>query len=267
VIDHHFYLACRSAIEALKPGHVPVDDDGREISVAEFLRAAAAAAPEIAAPGARLGARLLGVARATQAAMGRSVGAHIAVICAPLAMAGERRGRLHRNVHAVLAEAGVQELDDAMRTIGARDNVARLFAEDFATLFHRALPPFLRTLQRRQSKPVAAVECYLRWLALWPDSEIVDRYGKQAGAAVQTKARDLLALMERTRTIEATLPLLHDWDAELKALHLSPGSSATLTTGTLFAWHLRSMQERDDADDDGLGELDLTTALEKIRAG
>ena len=89
MIDHHFYIACRSAIETLKPGHVAVDDDGREIDVAEFLRAVAAAAPEIARQDAGLGERVLSAVRATQAAMGRSIGAHIAMICTPLAMAGE----------------------------------------------------------------------------------------------------------------------------------------------------------------------------------
>lgn len=69
MIDRHFYAACRSATEAPKPGHVAVDDDGREIGVAEFLRAAAAAAPEIARQGAGLGERVLHAVRATQAAI------------------------------------------------------------------------------------------------------------------------------------------------------------------------------------------------------
>src|SRR5208337_4326698 len=142
--------------------------------------------------------------------MGRSIGAHIAMICAPLAMAGERKGPLPRNVHAVLAEATASDVEQmfeamtrAIRAAAEHDSVARLYAEAFSSLFRRVLPPFLRTLQRRQSKPWAAVECYLRWLALWPDSEIVHRYGAQAGTAVQTKARGLLDSMERSRTLDA----------------------------------------------------------------
>lgn len=297
MIDRHFYAACRSATEAPKPGHVAVDDDGREIGVAEFLRAAAAAAPEIARQGAGLGERVLHAVRATQAAMGRSIGAHIAMICAPLAMAGERKGPLPRNVHAVLAEATASDVEQmfeamtlvssatfadvfgdvdpamrgsltrAIRAAAEHDSVARLYAEAFSSLFRRVLPPFLRTLQRRQSKPWAAVECYLRWLALWPDSEIVHRYGAQAGTAVQTKARGLLDSMERSRTLDAMVPLLRDWDAELKMLHLSPGASATLTVGTLFAWQLRSMHERDEAEELGSGDVDLGAILTTPSAG
>ena len=63
--------------------------------------------------------------------------------------------------------------------------------------------------------------------------------------------------MERSRTLEAMVPLLRDWDAELKMLHLNPGASATLTVGTLFAWQLRSMHERDEADELGSADVDL----------
>jgi triphosphoribosyl-dephospho-CoA synthase len=274
VIAKDFLIACRDELVALKPGNVHVFGDGHGMTVDDFMRSAEAAAPEIARPGASLGERVLGAVRATREAVGQNTNLGILLLCAPLAMAGERDGLLHRNLRDVLAESTVQDADlvfqgivlaspaglgevaqhdvrspatvtlkEAMREAADRDSIARLYAEDFAPLFHRALPAFYRTLQRRQSKSWAVADCYLRWLALWPDSHIVRKYGHHPASAVQGKARLLSEAMERVRNIETVLPQLRDWDSELKSLNLNPGTSADLTVATVFAWQLRSLRE------------------------
>jgi triphosphoribosyl-dephospho-CoA synthase len=84
-----FIAACEAELQAPKPGNVHIFADGHGMATQDFIDSARAAAPFIAAPGARVGARILGAMRATWDAVGQNTNLGIVMLCAPLAKAGQ----------------------------------------------------------------------------------------------------------------------------------------------------------------------------------
>lgn len=93
-----FEAACRAELAALKPGNVHVFAAGHGMETAQFERAAAAAAPALAAPGLRVGERIEAAVSASLAAAGCNTNLGIVLLAAPLAAAAlspEPDGTLH----------------------------------------------------------------------------------------------------------------------------------------------------------------------------
>lgn len=105
LIAEGFRDACRQELAALKPGNVHVHSPGHGLEVRDFELSADAAAPHIAARGARVGARIRAAVEATWGAVATNTNLGIVLLCAPLAAAAEtaRRGETLR---CALARAG-----------------------------------------------------------------------------------------------------------------------------------------------------------------
>ncbi|PNG26118.1 triphosphoribosyl-dephospho-CoA synthase [Methylocella silvestris] len=88
-IKKAFITSCRDEVEAPKPGNVHVFSEGHGMTVEQFLRSADAAAAPLCAPGAAVGARILGAVEATFARVGLNTNLGIILLCAPLAAAAE----------------------------------------------------------------------------------------------------------------------------------------------------------------------------------
>ncbi len=84
-----FKWACLAELDAPKPGNVHVFAGGHRMTADEFVRSADAAAGPLSAPGARVGARILGAVEATFAAVGANTNLGIILLCAPLAAAAD----------------------------------------------------------------------------------------------------------------------------------------------------------------------------------
>lgn len=86
-----FEQACLLELEALKPGNVHRFAGGHGMSVADFERSAAVAAPAIARRKASVGQRMFQAVQATRDAVGCNTNLGIILLCAPLARAQELR--------------------------------------------------------------------------------------------------------------------------------------------------------------------------------
>jgi triphosphoribosyl-dephospho-CoA synthase len=266
-----FKAACAAEIEAPKPGNVHVFADGHRMTADEFRRSADAAAAALAAPGARVGQRILDAVEATFAAVGTNTNLGIILLCAPLAAAVERRGddlrgALARTLdaldvadaelafraivraspaglgrveqHDVFAPARV-DLKQAMIEAADRDRVARQYATDFADVFTLGLPRLAAAPYADPAWRTLAV--YLAFLSAFPDSHIVRKYDLATAEEVRRTASTFQDMLQTSRDPAHLLSDLLAWDAALKARNINPGTSADLTVATLFARDLATI--------------------------
>jgi len=256
-----YIAACLAELDALKPGNVHRHAEGHGMSVRDFELSARVSAPFLAAPGARIGARVFGAVRATRAAVGQNTNLGIVLLCAPLAAAVERGDIAAvladldaadaRDVFAAIALAnpgglGAAEHDvraaplislrDAMAAAAERDLVARQYVSGFADVLGLGL----KTFAAAQGDRAEAV--YLTFLAAEPDSHIARKHGRETAEAVR---RDAAARAAALGGLDAPArrAALTRWDKELKARAINPGTSADLTVATLFAASLPPLRE------------------------
>lgn len=268
-----FTWACLAELDAPKPGNVHVFAGGHRMTADEFVASAAAAAPALAADGARVGSRILGAVEATFAAVGANTNLGIILLCAPLAAAAEADltdlraalGRLlrsldvedaglafraivraspaglgHSSRHDVFAPATV-DLLQAMIEAADRDRIARQYATDFADIFELGLPLLEAAAAQHADAKWATLTTYLGFLSAFPDSHILRKYCAQTAETVRRTAAMHFAALQATRNPAKLLPELLAWDAALKAAGINPGTSADLTVATLFAHRLRTI--------------------------
>jgi triphosphoribosyl-dephospho-CoA synthase len=268
-----FIAACRDELDAPKPGNVHVFADGHRMTAADFMRSADAAAGPLAAPAARVGTRILAAVEATLADVGANTNLGIILLCAPLAAAAESRphdlrASLARVLHALDVEdaaaafraivraspAGLGNaaqhdvhtpaavtLRDAMAEAADRDRIARQYVTDFADVFDVGEPLFDAALGALPDRRSATLAIFLGFLAAFPDSHILRKYGAETAERVRRQASWLRVRALAAPRLDDVLPDLLAWDKELKEAHINPGTSADLTVATLFVHRLRSV--------------------------
>lgn len=256
-----FRAACLAELSALKPGNVHVFAAGHGMETAQFEAAAAAAAPAVADPTLRVGARVLAAVEASLAVAGCNTNLGIILLCAPLAVAAESGGPLREHLTVVLdgldlsdaaetfraiaaaspgglgaaAEADVRApasvtLKDAMALAADRDAIARQYVTGYADLFAVGVPSLAgEPLERRRIE-----DTYLAFLATLPDSHIARKFGLKQAEAVRMEAAALRGRLAGLSPAERHEALLA-FDASLKSRGLNPGTSADLTVASIFA--------------------------------
>lgn len=261
-----FLRACRLDVETRKPGNVSVASAGHGMTSAQFIASAGAAAAGLFTPHARVGARILDAVRRTFDAAGCNTNLGIVLLAAPLCAALESfdaheavdAARWHRATERVLAELDIDDARLAYRAIALanpgglgdapeqpvhapptvtlraamtlaadRDSIARQYENGFADVFG-AVGPVTASTEHR-----AMLDAFLAFLSDWPDSHIVR---KQGVAVAQSVTRDAARHRANWRMAGSAVesPALDDWDAELKARGINPGTSADLAVATLF---------------------------------
>jgi triphosphoribosyl-dephospho-CoA synthase len=262
-----FKRACLAELDALKPGNVHAHAGGHRLTVEQFVRSAEVAAAPLAETGARVGQRILGAVEATLAAVGTNTNLGIILLCAPLAAAAERgEAGLRSALAAVLddldtADAGLAfraivralpaglghverndvarpaqvTLKEAMADAADRDRIARQYVTAYADVFDGGLPGLATAAARGLAPEWAVTWIYLGFLADFPDSHLVRKYGTGVAADVQACATKFRAALQATRDPSHLTDELLAWDAALKARDINPGTSADLTVATLFA--------------------------------
>lgn len=256
-----FRAACLAELSALKPGNVHVFAAGHGMETAQFEAAAAAAAPAVADPTLRVGARVLAAVEASLAVAGCNTNLGIILLCAPLAVAAESGGPLREHLTVVLdgldlsdaaatfraiaaaspgglgasAEADVRApasvtLKEAMALAADRDAIARQYVTGYADLFALGVPALAgEPLERRRIE-----DAYLAFLATLPDSHIARKFGLEQAEAVRMEAAALRGRLTGLSPADRHDALLA-FDAALKARGLNPGTSADLTVASIFA--------------------------------
>jgi triphosphoribosyl-dephospho-CoA synthase len=269
-----FLEACLAELRALKPGNVHIFAEGHGMTLAQFEASARAAAPVIAAPGLRVGQRILKAVEATRRAVGLNTNLGIVLLAAPLIAAAWRpeRGNLRTRVAAVLdaldradAEAAyaairlaapgglgrspVEDVADpptcglkqAMGLAADRDRIARQYVTAFCDVFEVGVPRLREALAEGIAPDEAVATVHLRFMAAFADSHIQRKFGAATAEAVRGEAelldRDWLwrgPWVERRRRLLA-------FDTKLKSRGLNPGTSADLTVACLLASRLDDM--------------------------
>ncbi len=265
-IGELFLAACRAELAALKPGNVHAHAGGHGMQVEQFEASAEAAAPWIAAPGVKVGTRILRAVEASFAAAGCNTNLGILLLCAPLAAAAEMNleSGLRNRLHAVLLSLGTDDaaavyaairranpgglgaapeqdvampptigLIEAMGLAAGRDRIALNYTTDFADIFEFGLPVLTGARAATQENLLAVTTLHMAYLAQYPDSHIVRKHGQLVAKEVCREARALSPLW-RPVAQRNTLPGLLDFDADLKRRSVNPGTTADLVVGTLF---------------------------------
>ncbi|MGH8508544.1 MAG: triphosphoribosyl-dephospho-CoA synthase [Gammaproteobacteria bacterium] len=268
--------SCRLDVEALKPGNVSVQAPGHGMSAADFIRSAEAAAPLLCAPDLSVGERILRSIEATQRATGCNTNLGIVLLCAPLAHAvvmESPEGRLRPRLAAVLGSltlddarwafaaialaspAGLGQcarhdvrgdprvnLTEAMAAAQTWDRIAFQYANDFIEVFDVGVPCIERYIRPGCDDATAlrwaTVACYLRFLATFRDSHIERKYGPARAEGVRRVAKEVESQFKACENLINAMPLLQDFDNNLKREGLNPGTSADLTVASLLAFHL-----------------------------
>jgi RimK family alpha-L-glutamate ligase len=250
---------------ARKAGNVHRFQDFRDVSYADFVLSAGAAAPELARSRERpLGQTILAAIRATRAVVRTNTNLGIILLLAPLAKAAERTD-LSAGVRDVLAHTTVedaaqvyeairlalpgglgkakeQDVADAptlpLRAVMAlaadRDLVARQYANAFTDVFDLGVPGLLEGLRRFGRVEPAIQHCQLVWLARYPDSLLVRKRGLEIASEASLRAQAILehGSMGTTEGRAA----YEDFDRWLRAdgHARNPGTTADLVTACLY---------------------------------
>ncbi|HEY8246071.1 MAG TPA: triphosphoribosyl-dephospho-CoA synthase [Hyphomicrobium sp.] len=261
-----FLAACRAELNAIKPGNVHVHAGGHGMQVTQFEASAAAAAPFLAASGEKVGTRILRAVEASFAAAGCNTNLGILLLCAPLAAAAELPGDadLRDKLREVLnsfddedaaavfaairlanpgglgsvpeqdvADAPTVGLLEAMGLAASRDRIAAAYVTDYVEIFEFGLRVLANARGFTDDQSLAITTLHMAYLAYFPDSHVVRKYGPAAAETVREEARALVHLWQPVAR-RNTLAKLLDFDAELKRRNVNPGTTADLVVATVF---------------------------------
>jgi triphosphoribosyl-dephospho-CoA synthase len=262
--------ACRLEIEALKPGNVHVFADGHRMSAGQFLESARVSAGPLTDLVLSVGRRILEAIRATRDAVGTNTNLGIVLLSAPLIRAAEMPDPdLHSNLSTVLDGMDMDDtaatfeaialaspgglgsakndvrgkpavvLMEAMREAAHRDMIARQYVTGFADIFGTGLTEYENALARGEGGMWPTIAAYMAFLAGFADSHVARKHGVETANAVrQEAARIRLALLSSSDEAVRMRRLL-DFDRDLKARAVNPGTSADLTVACLLVHLLR----------------------------
>jgi triphosphoribosyl-dephospho-CoA synthase len=267
--------ACLAELDALKPGNVHRFAAGHGMEVVDFVVSAEASAAPVAARGARVGARVRAAVEATLAAVGQNTNLGVILLCAPLAAAAEApldaalRPALGRvldgldradagEVFAAIAAANpgglgraarhdvnapaLVTLREAMAEAAERDRIARQYVTSYEDIFALGLPALAAARRRQGEARWSTLAVYLAFLAAIPDTHVARKFGAAAAEAVRREAAPWRDALLAAPDPEALTAGLLEWDGDLKACGINPGTSADLTVATLFGWDLCAMR-------------------------
>lgn len=278
VVAEALRIASIADVQAFKPGNVSLRSPGHGMCAEDFLVSAEAVARVIAAPGLRVGERILRAIRATREVVACNTNLGIVLLCAPLAHAALQpavepglRGRLR----AVLAQLEVEDAEltyrairlaepgglgssarhdvssvptvtllEAMQEARLRDRIAWQYVTGFEDIFESGTGVAREALARWGSIEWAAVAVYLAFLARYPDSHVERKHGEAVARGVVRDAQGPAQALRGTANPSQAMPVLEAFDRWLKARSINPGTTADLTVASLLAVALEDFLDR-----------------------
>jgi triphosphoribosyl-dephospho-CoA synthase len=248
--------ACILEASAPKPGNVHPGANFPDLAHEDLVAAAIAIAPIMdRAPAVPLGRTILEAVAAAGRVTRSNANLGIVLAIAPLAAAdppdrvAQRLSRLGPADAAdvwqaiALARPGGMgtsdrhdlrapppaDLLDAMRAAAHRDQIARLWATDYADLFTGPVADLAAAVAAGSDLDDAIVQAHLRQLAREPDTLIVRRHGADVATDVSRRAREVLAAGADWRPAAAA------FDQSLRfPKRVNPGSTADLLAAALY---------------------------------
>lgn len=265
-----FKVACMAELQAIKPGNVHIFADGHGMVVQDFIKSAEAVSGVIAQPNLTVGERILHSVKTTQESVNCNTNLGIVLLCAVIIQASmemdlaENKISLETQIQNVLnhltiqdaelafqaialanpAGLGVSEHDvrtvaqitllQAMQAAQHRDLIAQQYSNGFADVFNIGLTSYQAAITRWQNPTWATTFVYLSFLAEFPDSHIVRKFGEPIAQQIQQEALQHLQTFGKIENPKTYLRPLMLWDADLKQRLINPGTCADLTVATLL---------------------------------
>lgn len=256
-----FEAACLAELQAIKPGNVHVFADGHGMVVEDFVKSAHAAASVIALPELSVGQRVLQAVTATWQAVSCNTNLGIILLAAPLIHAAIHRQPLSRVLRSLTVQdaadafqaivlaspAGlgssprhdvhgkpVATLLQAMQQAADHDRIAWQYAHDFQDILGLGLKRYTESFSRWENESWATTATYLGFMAAFPDSHLVRKYGLPLALDVQQQARKFEMNLLAQANPKKYLGELLRFDGFLKQNGMNPGTSADMTVATLL---------------------------------
>jgi triphosphoribosyl-dephospho-CoA synthase len=135
--------------------------------------------------------------------------------------------------------SAVVTLVTAMAEAADRDSIARQWTNGFADVFGPGVEAYLEARARWPEPAWAPLGAYLWFLAAIPDSHIARKHGPAAAERIRGEAIPVRQRVLAEPDPAACLPELLEWDRDLKARGINPGTSADLTVAVILADRLQ----------------------------
>jgi triphosphoribosyl-dephospho-CoA synthase len=115
-----------------------------------------------------------------------------------------------------------------------RDRIAWQYANDFKDIMEFGLSRYADAMIKWVNPAWSATDLYLAFLAHYPDTHIMRKYGESLAASVRQEAAEFEQMHSAAENPKLVQKRLLDWDASLKQRGINPGTSADLTVATLL---------------------------------
>ena len=268
VLAQAFKNACMSELEAMKPGNVHIFADGHGMVVQDFIKSAEAVSTVIAQPDLTVGERILNSVKATQQSVNCNTNLGIILLCAVIIQANVdvdvNESNLKARIQNVLNHLTMQDAElafqaitlanpagldaseddvrapakitllQAMQAAQYRDLIAQQYCNGYTDIFEVGVASYQTAMSNWQNPSWATTFVYLSFLAEFPDSHIVRKFGDSIAKQVQQEAGQHLQIFAKIENPKTYLRPLMLWDADLKQRLINPGTSADLTVATLL---------------------------------
>jgi triphosphoribosyl-dephospho-CoA synthase len=263
-----YKAACMAELQALKPGNVHAFADGHGMTIDDFIKSADVTADIIARSDLSLGERIFYAAEATKNAVGQNTNLGVLLLCAPIIDAALQLAdgqTLQQGLHETLSRLTVSDAEYVSRAIVLaspgglgnaaqydvreipnvsllkmmnaaqdRDRIAWQYANDFKDIMEFGLSRYADAMIKWVNPAWSATDLYLAFLAHYPDTHIMRKYGESLAASVRQEAAEFEQMHSAAENPKLVQKRLLDWDASLKQRGINPGTSADLTVATLL---------------------------------
>ena len=259
-------MACIWEVTARKVGNVHRFADFHDMTCVDFIRSAAAIAPQFNPPGVNhVGATVHRAVAATRSAIGRNTNLGMILLFAPLAAVPDSTP-LREGVREVLAELTVEDAKEAFAAIrlaqpgglgsaaqedvraeptltlleamtfaAERDQIAQEYVSGFATVFDFGVPRLLEALAEFGCLEAAIIDLQLRWLAAYPDSLVARKNGPAVAEEVRWQASHVLQSGGLATPAGRQAGAAFNRFLRSDGNKLNPGTTADLIAACLFA--------------------------------
>lgn len=267
-----YKMACMAELQALKPGNVHAFADGHGMTIDDFIKSADVTADIITRPDLSLGERIFYAAEATKNAVGQNTNLGVLLLCVPIIDAAlglfvgqalqqklpETLSRLtvsdaeYVSRAIVLASPGglgnadqydVREIPNVsllkmMSVAQDRDRIAWQYANNFQDIMVFGISRYADAMIKWVNPAWSATALYLAFLAHYPDTHVVRKYGESFAESLRQEAAEFEQMHSAAENPKLVQKRLLDWDASLKQRGINPGTSADLTVATLLVSEL-----------------------------
>jgi len=283
-LERWIQRACELEVLSPKPGNVCPGHDFEDASAEDFLKSAAAIAPELASLQPSLGVSILKAVQATRNVVSHNTNLGIILLIAPLARVPENRS-LSEGITEVLEGTTVEDsrlvyeairlaspgglgnaesqdvqslptetLTACMQLAVDRDLIARQYVTGFRDVLTTGVDLLKDVQQSEACQKSQVTTLALRLLSMFPDSLIQRRCGEADAIAVQRKAQEVIVAGWPGSSASKTLYAQFDDYLRADGHHRNPGTTADLVAAILFAAQREGWYEISALQPGGLSE-------------